>query len=335
MKACGRLPIDRLRAASWLINTICDAANPTDSFRNAAREFRRNGLAQAVLFHDNERLFDWLMHTLSFQGVSDQAANTIIARDGNATWAAMEASLNTAACPKLEGFWRFTDCRYRKVAFSCSRPNHLTDCPLPNHRLRNGHLNQLAYSFYFFIRDVADGDLVGWIDDMLDHYGSDSNTAYLEILDSMKAIYGASDKVISMALSSLFIGAGRVRPRWKRLGQNALVIDTLVHKFLHRTGLTHYFGRPHAYGEACYGPQGCADVIEALAGLVDCRRFHPSFPKLFPRFVQNAVWRFCAVSELNICNSNLIDDASRCANRACLVWSACSRRPINSAKSAA
>jgi hypothetical protein len=33
------------------------------------------------------------------------------------------------------------------------------------HRLRNGHRNQIAYSLYLFIRDVADGDLVGWIDD--------------------------------------------------------------------------------------------------------------------------------------------------------------------------
>ena len=41
-------------------------------------------------------------------------------------------------------------------------------CPLPTHRLRNGHLNQIAYSLYLFIRDVADGDLVGWIDDRLD-----------------------------------------------------------------------------------------------------------------------------------------------------------------------
>lgn len=335
MKRRSRSPIDRVQAASFLINTICDASNPTESFRNAAREFRRNGLSQAVLLHDNERLFNWLMDTLSFQGVSDQAASTIIARDGNVTWQALEASLGSASCAKLEGFWRFTECRFQKAAFTCSQPDHLPSCPLPRHRLRNGHLNQLAYSLYFFIRDVAEGDLVGWIGAMLDHYGSTSTTAYLEILDSLKSIYGASDKVLSMALSSLFIGAGRVRPNWKRLGQNTLVIDTLVHKFLHRTGLCHEFGQPHAYGPACYATKGCADVIASVAGLVDCRRFHPSFPKLFPRFVQNAVWRFCAVSELNICNSNKIDDTSRCANRACPVWGACTRRPVKSAKTAA
>jgi hypothetical protein len=28
----------------------------------------------------------------------------------------------------------------------------------------HGRLNQLAYSLFLFIRDVADGDFVGWID---------------------------------------------------------------------------------------------------------------------------------------------------------------------------
>ena len=37
-------------------------------------------------------------------------------------------------------------------------------CPLPSHDLRNGRLNQTAYSLFLFIRDIADGDLIGWID---------------------------------------------------------------------------------------------------------------------------------------------------------------------------
>jgi hypothetical protein len=34
--------------------------------------------------------------------------------------------------------------------------------------LRNGHLNQMAYSLFLFIRDVAGGDLVAWIDEQLE-----------------------------------------------------------------------------------------------------------------------------------------------------------------------
>jgi hypothetical protein len=38
---------------------------------------------------------------------------------------------------------------------------------LPKHPLRNGRLNQTAYSLFLFIRDIADGDLVAWIDRQL------------------------------------------------------------------------------------------------------------------------------------------------------------------------
>jgi hypothetical protein len=31
--------------------------------------------------------------------------------------------------------------------------------PLP--RLRNGRLNETAYSFFLFVRDIANGDIVG------------------------------------------------------------------------------------------------------------------------------------------------------------------------------
>ena len=46
-------------------------------------------------------------------------------------------------------------------------PSTLARCPLPSHDLRNGHLNQTAYSLFLFIRDIADGDLIGWIDAQL------------------------------------------------------------------------------------------------------------------------------------------------------------------------
>ena len=46
-------------------------------------------------------------------------------------------------------------------------PSTLARCPLPSHDLRNGRLNQTAYSLFLFIRDLADGDLIGWIDRQL------------------------------------------------------------------------------------------------------------------------------------------------------------------------
>src|SRR5690349_11924799 len=58
----------------------------------------------------------------------------------------------------------FTPADTKKTSGTCAEPDHIGTCPLPTHRLRNGHLNQIAYSLYLFIRDVTDGDLVGWID---------------------------------------------------------------------------------------------------------------------------------------------------------------------------
>ena len=67
-------------------------------------------------------------------------------------------------CPKLQSYWHFHGCRYDKISRTCSEPDHIDGCPLPTHPLRNGRLNQMAYSLFLFVRDIADGDLVGWID---------------------------------------------------------------------------------------------------------------------------------------------------------------------------
>jgi hypothetical protein len=69
-----------------------------------------------------------------------------------------------------------------------------------------------------------------------------------------------------------------------------IAVDTLVHKFLHRTGILARLGAGHAYGPACYAPAGCAEILERIAANIDARRFNPAFPATFPRFVQHAVW---------------------------------------------
>src|SRR5258708_37541670 len=71
------------------------------------------------------------------------------------------------SCPKLRCYWSFADCGYRKGAGSCADVEHRPECPLPQHDLRNGRLNQTAYSLFLFLRDLADGDFVSWIDQRL------------------------------------------------------------------------------------------------------------------------------------------------------------------------
>jgi hypothetical protein len=62
-----------------------------------------------------------------------------------------------AGCPKLKTYWHFHGCRYNKLGRTCAEPDHISRCPLPTHDLRNGRLNQTAYSLYLFVRDIADG----------------------------------------------------------------------------------------------------------------------------------------------------------------------------------
>jgi hypothetical protein len=220
-------------------------------------------------------------------------------------------------------------------------PDHIRGCPLPTHDLRNGHLNQLAYSLYLFIRDIADGDLVGWIDQRLQAANSPAGPDRLArmraaLIDPLRHIYGVSDKVLTMALSGLLLGAPRKLRRWPEVGASMIAVDTLVHNFLHRTGILHRFGAAHPYGAACYRPGGCAQVVEAVAARIDACAFNPAFPAVFPRFVQHAMWRYCAQTELDICNGNRIDDRKSCANVYCQVRNICDRTSLyNESKSKA
>ena len=64
-----------------------------------------------------------------------------------------------------------------------------------------------------------------------------------------------------MALSDLLLGADPKRERWIYTGAHLIVIDTLVHNWMHRTGILAELGAEHAYGPPCYRPGGCAQII--------------------------------------------------------------------------
>jgi hypothetical protein len=117
------------------------------------------------------------------------------------------------------------------------------------------------------------------------------------LIGPLRNVYGVSDKVLAMALSSILLGAGQQR----RLGAR------------------------HPYGDRCYRPGGCADILGFLATEIDARQFNRAFPKTFPRFVQSAIWWYCAENGLGVCNGNRIDDESRCGNGHCQLFRRCDR----------
>ena len=316
---------DRWEASTRLLHEICRIAHPTQEFANSGSLFSTPKLRRALSRGDNSAIYDWLMGVFSYQGVADKAVATIIARDGNATWSAVEVSLNkTPGCRKLWSFWTFEGCGYSKFQRSCNCQEAFSGCPLPRLPLRNGSLNQLAYSLYFFFRDVAEGDFLGWLGVRIKAAeGGTYPEIERELIAPLRAVHGISDKVISMALSDLLLASSD--PSWRRLGAEFIVVDRLIHNFMHRSGILKRHDCEHLYGPGCYGDHGCAKLLLSLSRGIDMRRFHHSFPQPFPRFVQTAIWRFCTASGENVCNGNQIDDRRRCRNEICNLQSFCER----------
>jgi len=320
-----------------LIHAVCGLAGSPSLIDEIRADLRADKVRAAIRDHDTAVVFDWLMAGLSYQGISNHVAYEYMARHGRATWCAIKQGLDRAPnCPKLKTYWHFHDCRYDKGSRTCAEPEHISHCPLPKHDLRNGRLNQTAYSLFLFIRDIADGDLIGWIDAQLQAANSPPGPDRLirmaaAAIEPMREIYGVSDKVLAMALSALLLGAPEKMVLWIEVGGSMIAIDTLVHNFLHRTGILARFNANHLYGAACYRPGGCADIIAAVAERIDARQFNPSYPKVFPRFVQHAIWRYCAQDGLDVCNGNRIDDNRRCQSKDCRIHLMCDRLALRRA----
>lgn len=316
--------------ALLLVDTVCFLAGAEHLIGNQEND-EINRLRQAIATNDTQRLFNQLIEAFSLQGISDHAAYTYMDRHGRITWRHLErATARPQACGKLKCYWTFHDCGYRKGARTCAEPNFFTACPLPSHDLRNGRLNQTAYSLFFFIRDVADGGLVAWIDQQLLQASQGSVAGRTQrmrtaLIEPLRNVFGVSDKVLQMSLAYLLTSAPKTKPLWLETGANFIAVDTLVHQFLHRTGILRRLNAHHVYGPACYEPNGCADIIARVAQEIDAREINPTYPRVFPRFVQHALWRYCAQLEMNICNGNQIDDRARCSNKGCPLFDFCDR----------
>ena len=235
-----------------IIHAICGLAGSATLIDDIRADLRADKVRAAIRNRDTAVVFDWLMAALSYQGISDQAAYDYMERHGRAEWRDIDQKLGQGvSCPKLKSYWHFHGCRYEKASRTCAEPEHIGACPLPSHDLRNGHLNQTAYSLFLFIRDIADGDLIGWIDGQLAAANGPPGPHRLTrmaaaLIEPMREMYGVSDKVLAMALSSLLLGAPEKMVLWTEVGGSMIAIDTLVHNFLHRTGILARFNANHS-----------------------------------------------------------------------------------------
>jgi hypothetical protein len=314
-----------------LVHRLCEIAGALSLIEDSRVALARHGVITAVQHHDTPVVFGWLIEALSYQGVSDSIAYSYMEQHGRVRWHDIaDALAHKPSCSKLGCYWAFEGCGYRKGSGACAYPEHQPGCPLPQHDLRNGRLNQTAYSLFLFLRDLADNDIVGWIDARLAAVGpppGSERPAQLRraLLEPLGYVYGVSNKVLAMALSELLLAGDAKRPAWIEAGTVMIAIDTLVHNFLHRTGILRDFCADHPYGARCYAPDGCAAIIERIAGKIDASRFNPAFPANFPRFVQHAIWRFCAEAGLNRCNGRRIADRAPCQQTGCPVFASCGR----------
>jgi hypothetical protein len=311
-----------------MIETICWLAGPANHLDTLRETIGELGLYEGSRAEWSARLFAWLVAELSYQGISDQAARAYMARHGIPGRRSIAAGLKAAKCPLLASFWDFHGCGYRKIAHTYAFPPLLEQCPLPKHRLRNGSLNQLAYSLFLFIRDVAGGDLVGWIDAWLTEAEAGQGEDRLSrmqaaILEPLTSMHGASRKVLSMALSALLLGGKPHDRRWAEVGGSLIAVDSLVHNFFARSGILARANAKHLYGARCYGSNGCAGLIAALSRAIDARQFNDDFPQVFPRYIQLAIWRYCSAEGFNICNGVAINDSRRCENKECRLFGHC------------
>ena len=148
------------------------------------------------------------------------------------------------------------------------------------------------------------------------------------LVTPLTEIPGTGPKIWSMLLADLLLAGDPARERWVAAGAAMIAVDTLVHAWLHRTGTLRRHGSEHPYGPRCLLPGGCVDVIEQIAQTLDARAFNPTFPAYFPRFVQVAIWQFCAEGGRNICNGRQIDDRYGCRKPFCPAGPNCARLPL-------
>lgn len=315
-----------------LISEVCSIAGSRTLIDDARVELAGAGVIEAVQKRHTGVIFDWLMNAVSYQGVSDAAAYRFIEDHERISLTEINRHLKRKpACAKLRSYHGFYGCGYRKWKDICAEPLLMPSCPLPRHDLRNGRLNRTAYSLALFMRDICQGDFVGWVDYQLRPSSLVEIPASLysqPVIGPMGHIEGLGPKVLSMSMASFLLAADVERPNWIEAGARMIAVDSLVHNWMHRTGILRRLTVTHPYGDGCYKPGGCSEIIERASALIDAQAYSRDYPGDFPRFIQHAIWRFCAQDELNTCNGIRIKDTGRCKQKVCELYPQCGRRRL-------
>ena len=118
---------------------------------------------------------------------------------------------------------------------------------------------------------------------------------------------------------------------WIEVGGSMIAIDTLVHNFLHRTGILASVQREPPVWRGLLPARRLRRHYCSRSRADRCPAVQSNFPQTFPRFVQYAIWQYCTQNGLDVCNGNRIDDGRRCDNMDCRVRLMCDRVALRKA----
>jgi hypothetical protein len=96
------------RQATTLIANVCEIAGHRDLIGEARKALGQAGILKAVREHNQAVLFDWLIWSLSYQGVSDAVASGYMEVHGSASAEYIAQGLaDPIRCQKLQNFAAF------------------------------------------------------------------------------------------------------------------------------------------------------------------------------------------------------------------------------------
>jgi hypothetical protein len=119
--------------------------------------------------HKSIKLYQYLVEAFLLSGGGDQSNQNYYAKQNHKpTFNRVRRVVKAAQCPKLATFESFKGCGYRKTTNNCNEPAFLSICPLPTFDMKRGNLNHMAFSLYFFLRDVCGRDFYAY---ETEHFG--------------------------------------------------------------------------------------------------------------------------------------------------------------------
>lgn len=264
----------------------------------------------------------------NYQGVSNAAASAWLEQNSTPDFDVLKDALHSEPCEHLSSLSELASCQYQKTEHTCAKVQNLDTCILPKLLVRRGLFAQMAAGLILWAEEHEGQKIVDWVTAALSAEDGSPRRASDRPSQELERVPGISVKVARMILADLVLAIAGDNQLLLAVAAQTVVIDRVVHNILMRTGALEHAGKRHQFGEGCYKPGGCADLIFKVSHRIDAKRIDHRWPSYAPRLVQHALWRFGAADGLRTCNANEIPNGQRCNLIGCPAKGACARLTI-------